>query len=420
METLAAIRGVQHESARSGISAIQARIGGPLFDMWGGQAKAAIGAEHRSDLFESGVQTHSEHHRNSDALFAEFAFPLLGDSVNERATPRLDLSVAARYERYSDFGGTTNPKIGLRWSPSETFKLRGSWGKSFKAPRITDIYDTSQNRAGFASLPDPASPTGRSIVLAIQGSNPELQEERAKTWTIGFDAVFRNLLNARFSGTYFVTSYRDRISTPSAASPLDILRQEARWQTVINRAPSQADINAICDAPGLVIPIETCKNTKVAALVDYRVRNLSSTEARGLDLRLSFDDRTRFGLINFDLQSSFYLRLDQSISPDSPFTSELGTLGNPMRIRGRATVQWFERGLNLPGFHAALSTDYGDAYRDIGANRTVSALTTVDLQLGFRTEPESAVLSDTEITLNVADVFNRQPPSSTTSRATMR
>jgi iron complex outermembrane receptor protein len=348
--------------------------------------------------------------RHIDAVFTEFAIPLVGDPANARLTPRLELSIAGRYERYSDFGSTENPKIGLRWSPTEHFRLRGSWGTSFRAPRVTDLLDTSRDRAGLASLADPDSPTGRSLVLAIEGSNPDLHEEKAHTWTIGFDTVFPRLRYAKFSGTYFATSYQQRITAPAAAAPFDILRQGERWQAVVERNPTQGEIDAICASPGLLGSAESCRDAKVAAIVDYRVRNLSATEASGLDFRFELDTDTPIGPLSFDLQSSFYLRLDQSVAPGSPFTSELDTIGNPMRRRHRAILQWSEVGEEMSGFNAAIFTDYSSAYRDIDTGRPVSALTTVSTRLGLRTAHGPSVLSDLELSLNVANVFNRHPP----------
>ena len=44
-------------------------------------------------------------------------------------------ALAARYDDYSDFGSSTNPKFGLNWSPTDWFKVRGSYGTSFRARR---------------------------------------------------------------------------------------------------------------------------------------------------------------------------------------------------------------------------------------------------------------------------------------------
>ncbi len=90
-----------------------------------------------------------------------------------------------------------------------------------------------------------------------------------------------------------------------------------------------------------------------------------------MDLRFSFDRRTPIGLLNFDLLSSYYLKLEQAVSPGSPFISELGAVGNPMRVRGRATLQWWQQAPELPGFNARIATDYSSSYQDIDDGRSV-------------------------------------------------
>ncbi|MFT4924854.1 MAG: outer membrane receptor for ferrienterochelin and colicins [Phenylobacterium sp.] len=53
------------------------------------------------------------------------------------------LTLGLRYDHYSDFGSTTNPRVGLLWNiqPQFTFKLFA--GSAFRAPSFTDQY--SQN-----------------------------------------------------------------------------------------------------------------------------------------------------------------------------------------------------------------------------------------------------------------------------------
>src|SRR3546814_1384437 len=71
-----------------------------------------------------------------------------GDNVSrygygELSLPLLDqllLNAAVRYEDYDSFGGTTTPKVGVLWSPTRSFDVRASWGRSFKAPAPTQQY----------------------------------------------------------------------------------------------------------------------------------------------------------------------------------------------------------------------------------------------------------------------------------------
>ncbi len=53
----------------------------------------------------------------------------------------LDLTAAVRHEDYSDFGSTTDPKVGLVWEPLDGFNLRATYGTSFRAPYLNQFDD---------------------------------------------------------------------------------------------------------------------------------------------------------------------------------------------------------------------------------------------------------------------------------------
>jgi iron complex outermembrane recepter protein len=49
-------------------------------------------------------------------------------------------NVAARYERYSDFGDALTGKLALRWQPTERVTLRGALGTGFRAPALSQSW----------------------------------------------------------------------------------------------------------------------------------------------------------------------------------------------------------------------------------------------------------------------------------------
>jgi len=66
------------------------------------------------------------------SLFAEFVLPL---------HQTLEAQLAVRYDHYSDFGSTANPKIGLGWRPLDEILLRATWGTSYRPPTFRELYD---------------------------------------------------------------------------------------------------------------------------------------------------------------------------------------------------------------------------------------------------------------------------------------
>ena len=58
--------------------------------------------------------------RTIKAIYTELQVPVIKG---------LDLQVAVRQDRYSDFGSTTNPKVAVRWAPTQQLIFRGSFSK---------------------------------------------------------------------------------------------------------------------------------------------------------------------------------------------------------------------------------------------------------------------------------------------------
>jgi iron complex outermembrane receptor protein len=55
----------------------------------------------------------------------------------------LYLTAGVRHDRYSDFGGTTNPRIALVWEAAYDLTAKLLYGKAFRAPTFDDLYNTT-------------------------------------------------------------------------------------------------------------------------------------------------------------------------------------------------------------------------------------------------------------------------------------
>ena len=108
-----------------------------------GQVRMAAGLEYRDesisdvpdDQFQRGLIFGTEAvsaaaSRDIWSAYVEFSLPLLES---------LELTLAGRYDDYSDFGDTTNPKVAVRWAPIESLAFRASWGTGFRAPSLAQI-----------------------------------------------------------------------------------------------------------------------------------------------------------------------------------------------------------------------------------------------------------------------------------------
>lgn len=55
-------------------------------------------------------------------------------------TPALNLTAGLRYDDYSDFGHTTNPRMALIWTASQSFVTKLMMGSAFRAPSFIELY----------------------------------------------------------------------------------------------------------------------------------------------------------------------------------------------------------------------------------------------------------------------------------------
>lgn len=412
VSVIESIRSTQINQASSDVLSGTLVADGTVAALRSGDVKLAIGSEVRSERFGNAVGGDMPFTRKVESAFGELSVPIVGQANEPRATPRLELSLAGRYERYDDFGATWNPKIGVRWAPWNFLKLRTSWGTSFKAPKLADLNDASHNLDALALLKDPSSSSGFSPVLFSIGNNPDLEEESSSTWTAGIDITLPAVPQSSLSVTFYSIDYTNRIVLPGLPSPSDILLQEDQWRSVINRNPSQSDIEAVCASPFYLGSVNQCRNTPIAAIVDYHYRNLSSTEVRGLDLNFDQTLETSRGSFRFGLSGSYLFSFEQAASNSSRMVGVADTVGNPLSLRLRGSAEWYQHRWDLPGFGVNLAVDHKGSYEDIDASdaHNVAAFTTVDLRFSYRTSKLEGALGSLEFSLNASNIFDRAPP----------
>ena len=409
--------------ATSGIESISFIADGPLFELPAGSAKMAAGYERREEsLLQSGWVTgptssgqrsfYNSFSRHVNSAFTELSVPLQGDSENVRAVPRLELTMAARYDDYSDFGHTVNPEFGIHWMPLDSLKLRASWGRSFRAPKLDDLYDTSNNASGLVVLTDPKSSTGQSLVLAMQGNNPDLNAETAESWTAGLDVVPEFDPELTLSLTYYSIDYTGQIAVPDTADPLDILTQESEWAAVITRNPTAAQIAAVCTRRDYQGSVASCLASTPAAMVNYRPANLASTQTRGLDFNIHQKFTTDVGLFNVGFIGNYAFQFDQRVTTTSPTIDILNTFQNPLKFRFRAVAAWDEHLPEASGLGASLALNFTNAYKDPNSplSPDIGSLTTLDLQLHYHAAENLRWLGAMDFALNATNVFNQSPP----------
>lgn len=400
---------------------VDAVADGSLFEMPGGDVQAAIGAHYRRETFEnprtliqSGVEVNEN--RNVNAFFGELLIPFIGESNRVTGVERLELTLAGRYEDYSDFGSTTDPKVGLLWSPTESLKFRGTWSTSFRAPVFVELVEVN-NVALLMNIADPNSPTGRSLALIVEGQNPDLQPETATTWTVGFDFESQSVPGLMVGLTYFNIDFEDRIERPG-------IRFDAFTnllaESLLVQNPTAEDIQQAISGPGGLLnftPFEfpglNCCTPAAdlndpLTIVDGRLRNNAISVTKGFDFIFSYDLNTDAGLWNFSANGTYLTENLRQFSPNAPGADILGTVGNPVDLKMISSVSWRKDALSTVVF-----VNYVDSYENDKANpnERVSSWTTVDFNAGYQLEDMGGGFFDnTLISFNVINLFDRDPP----------
>ena len=101
----------------------------------------------------------------------------------------VDVQLAGRTDKYSDYGRSTIPKVAIAWTVLPSVKLRTSFSKGFRAPSLTEISKSSTS--AFTQVTDPIlcvngdeNQCQQNIGLLIQ-ANPGVKPETAKIYNSG-------------------------------------------------------------------------------------------------------------------------------------------------------------------------------------------------------------------------------------------
>jgi iron complex outermembrane receptor protein len=156
------------------ISERGARFDGPLFELPGGQVKAAIGGLYESDNVvaftannagaPAGTALSTIYDSEPYNVWAEFAqvdIPIFGDNLNFPFMRKFDLEGSFRHDAYHGTlsGETSNPKVAFTWLVNELAgaTVRGSWGTSFRFANAGEYSTIASDPAGAEGLPGDAA-----------------------------------------------------------------------------------------------------------------------------------------------------------------------------------------------------------------------------------------------------------------------
>jgi len=200
--------------------------------------------------------------RTTKGVFGELSIPILTN---------LEAQAALRYDTYPG-ESKTSPKIGFMWRAIPQVSMRGSYSESFKAPVLKQLYGaqeegavtiTSDRQCQLLGLPTGCTVNG----FQVNGSNPNLVAEKAKTMNLGL--VFEPNQTFNASIDFWEIRKTDDISAPTITAALEkglFEQRGARTYVLTNlnniaeRRNKGTDIDARVRLPGTPVGTLTFRN----------------------------------------------------------------------------------------------------------------------------------------------------------------
>jgi iron complex outermembrane receptor protein len=312
------------------------------------------------------------------SLFGELGLPV---------ADKLDVQLAGRFEHYPT-GSSFNPKIGLVYKPSDAVTLRGSWGTSFRAPNLFQLFGFTTGVEGVDDALTGQSNTNPSIRTVRNGN---LANENSTAWSFGVDLI--PVPRLRFSVDYWRFDFKDRIVR-------DVAQQAVNADVTSRLAGGPGDPRVIRNPETLGI-----------SRIDLSFINAAGLKTDGMDIALTYTIPTEnVGRFVLSADATRVFSYDIQQSTNGPVISGNGQrnfvnfgVSSP-KLRGNLGVAW-----DLDQFGASLTGRYISSYLDdrtggrlIGDNFTLDA----QLSVGIGDSKNRMKLS-----VGAINLFDQMPPA---------
>jgi iron complex outermembrane receptor protein len=395
---------------------------GGLLSLPGGEVRLAFGIEYVRESYEArrgsvvpgaeNALAWNDADRNNESAFGELSIPIVGANNALSGVHSLVFSASARYDRYSDFGSTTNPKFAFTYEPLSWIAIRGNWGESFNAPSLADAAGSQGSvmvnpTLGLSSpLPGQYSPAQSAWpVVSLQGGADGIRPQTAETWSAGIELRPPALSGLVLNASYYHIAFDDLIGFPPVFNTLDFYTNYTPFY-VLNPTRQQVEDAAaqIPGGPNAIAGLFDAGRPPVYVLIDARSRNLGNTSVGGLDFGVRYARDTGFGSIDASIFGTYELQRDNQPLPGLPWTDAL--VSDISRFRSMSAM-----GATVGKFRAQAQWNYLRGFTTTASSLQthVGSFGVVNLFFSYDVA-NSGLLSDLQLTLHVGNVFDEDPP----------
>ncbi|MBL4823168.1 MAG: TonB-dependent receptor [Colwellia sp.] len=241
-----------------------------------------------------------------------------------------ELTAGIRYDNYSDFGSTVNPRLALVWQTRHNLTTKLLYGSAFRAPSFGELFSSNN-----------------PILLG----NSELKAEKIDTWDLAFD------YRPNFDWKILFNLYRYQASdliSPVAGKMQNTLKQdgigsefEAHWQLNDQlkikvgyawQHAESSDNNAIADAPQDTIDFSIQWKIMPDLTLYAASFWLKNRERANTDLRPNIED---YNLTNLTIYYTGFDNITLTLAAKNVFDSDAREASNgaitedyPLQERG--------------------------------------------------------------------------------------
>ena len=372
--------------------------GGRLFELPGGLVTAVVGGEWRKESVQFDAKLESVN-REVGAGFAELTIPIIGADMHVPALHEVKLTAGGRLDNYSDFGQIFNPQFGLHWLPYQDLALHVSYGRSFRAPSMYELYLPRQLSQQVFPLPDPRRGGAPSAVALVTGGNAELDPTRGKALNAGIVFTPAALPPIELFASYWHVTMDNRITLLQPA--LVLANEDLFAERVVRGAPTALDVAA--GLPGSVTQIDISR------------MNFGRLTTSGIDLGLRYEVESAFGVFAPNAVATWIGEYETVDVPATPAVDRVNlaneTVGTITKWRAVGGLDW-DRGALRATMHLRYIPSYDDARGGVRNGRRIPAQTFLDLQAALdlgRLDPDFGLLQGCQLTIGASNLFDQQP-----------
>ena len=367
-------------------------------------------------------------HRSIMSAYLELAVPVVAPTMGIPLVKSVDMQLAARTERYSDFGSVTKPKIALNWTMTDWLALRGSASQAFRAPNLPQFYSSgtqvSNTRTDYSFCRLNSVTCSGTSTIEVRSGNRGLGPEEADNLSAGLvlqPSLPESAGKLTLSVDFWSIKQTEVIGIEGGQVQL--------LYDYLLRLDGQSNPNLVRDPP--------VGTNRVGQLlqVNDNYFNITPRQLEGLDASLRYElRRTKFGNFTFSVNAAKLTKFEQQATemaskvieannagrfgPGIVVTAagnQIGINGNP-EWRGSASLTWRQK-----QWRAGMFVNYVGSVFDTGPAAVngqlfeVDSWTTISLygQYDFRRRDD--ILDQTSVRLGVRNIEDKDPPVTSTN-----